>query len=71
MDMGYAADQHPEERAFPRHIRNRIETLIGLLKSEQGLEAHGARSWWGLLTRIATLLAAFTLARYCLAANLV
>lgn len=66
----HAADQNPEERAFLRHIRNRIETLIGLLKSEHGLEDHGARSWWGLLTRLAALLAAFTLARYCLAANL-
>ncbi len=47
-------------------VRNRIETLIGLLKGEHGLEDHGARSWWGLLTRLAGLLAAFTLVRYCL-----
>jgi len=62
----YAADQDPAERAFLRAIRNRVETLIGLLKSEHGLEDHGARSWWGLLTRLAGLLAACTVARYCL-----
>jgi Transposase DDE domain len=61
----HADAQDPGDRAFLRHVRNRIETLIGLLKSEHGLEDHGARSWWGLLTRIAGLLAAFTLARYC------
>lgn len=62
----YAADQDPAERAFLAAVRNRVETLIGLLKSEHGLEHHGARSWWGLLTRLAGLLAAFTLTRYCL-----
>jgi hypothetical protein len=61
-----AASQDPAERAFLRYIRNRIETLIGLLKSEHGLEDHGARSWWGLLTRLAGILAACTVARYCL-----
>jgi hypothetical protein len=65
-----AADQDPAERAFLRHVRNRIETLVGLLKSQHGLEAHGARSWWGLRTRVASVLAAFTLARYCLHAHL-
>ena len=62
----HAATQDPAERAFLQHVRNRVETLIGLLKGEHGLEDHGARSWWGLLTRLAGLLAAFTLARYCL-----
>jgi hypothetical protein len=61
----HAAAQDPAERASLRYLRNRIETLIGLLKSEHGLEDHGAHSWWGLLTRLAGLLAAFTLARYC------
>jgi len=61
----YAAQQDPTERGFLQHVRNRIETLIGLLKGEHGLEDHGARSWWGLLTRVAGCLAAFTLARYC------
>ena len=61
----HAASQDPAERTFLRHIRNRVETLIGLLKGEHGLEDHGARSWWGLLTRINGLLAAYTLARYC------
>jgi hypothetical protein len=62
----HAARQDPAERAFLRYLRNRIETLISLLKREHGLEDHGAHSWWGLLTRLASLLAAFTLARYCL-----
>ena len=66
----HAADQDPGERAFLRHIRNRIETLIGLLKQEHGLEDHGARSWWGLQTRLAGLLAAFTIGRYLLATDL-
>ena len=66
-----AASQDPEERASLRYIRNRSETLIGLLKSEHGLEDHGARSWWGLLTRLAGVLAAFTVARYCLQGHLV
>jgi DDE family transposase len=61
-----AAGQDPAERAFLRAVRNRVETLIGLLKGAHGLENHGARSWWGLLTRLAGLLAAYTLARYCL-----
>lgn len=65
-----AASQDPQERTLLRAIRNRIETLIGLLKSEHGLEDHGARSWWGLLTRLAGVLAAFTLARYCLQCHL-
>lgn len=66
----YAASQDPGERAFLRYLRNRIETLIGLLKREHGLEDHGARSWWGLLTRLAGVLAAFTLARFCLQVDL-
>lgn len=66
----HAAEQDPGERAFLRHVRNRIETLIGLLKQEHGLEDHGARSGWGLQTRLAGLLAAFTLGRYLLATDL-
>ena len=60
----HAATQDPAERAFLRYIRNRIETLIGLLKGEHGLEDHGARSWWGLRTRLAGVLAAYTIGRY-------
>jgi hypothetical protein len=60
-----ATDQHPTERTFLRRMRNHIETLIGLLKGQQGLEHHGARCWWGLLTRVACVFAAFTLDRYC------
>jgi hypothetical protein len=60
----YAALQDPVAQALVHHLRNRVETLIGLLKSEHGLEDHGARSWWGLRTRIAGALAAFTIGRY-------
>jgi len=60
----HAAAQDPAERAFLSHVRNRVETLIGLLKSEHGLEDHGARSWWGLRTRLAGVLAAYTIGRY-------
>ncbi len=63
----HAADQDPAERTFLRSVRNRVETLIGLLKGEHGLEDHGARSWWGLRTRIAGVLAAYTLGRYLVA----
>jgi len=59
-----AAEQDPAERTFLRHVRNRVETLIGLLRGEHGLDAHGARSWWGLRTRIAGTLAAYTRGRY-------
>jgi hypothetical protein len=65
----HAAEQDPGERAFLRQVRNRVETLIGLLKQEHGLEDHGAHSWWGLQTRLAGILAAFTLGRYLLATN--
>ena len=60
----HAAEQDPAERTFLRHVRNRVETLIGLLKSEHGLEDHGAHSWWGLRTRVAGVLAAYTIGRY-------
>jgi hypothetical protein len=60
----HAAEQDPAARTFLRHVRNRVETLIGLLKSEHGLEDHGARSWWGLRTRVAGVLAAYTIGRY-------
>jgi hypothetical protein len=45
-------------------VRNRVEKLIGLLKSGHGLEHHGARSWWGLLSRVSRNLAAYKLGRY-------
>lgn len=60
----HAATQDPAARAVLHHIRNRVETLIGLLKSEHGLEDHGAHSWWGLRTRVAGVLAAYTIGRY-------
>jgi len=65
-----AAEQDPAEKEFLARVRNRIETLIGLLKSEHGLEDHGARSWWGLQTPVAGVLAACTIGRYLMAFNL-
>jgi Transposase DDE domain len=65
----HAAIQDPAAQALVRHLRNRIETLVGLLKSEHGLEDHGARSWWGLRTRLAGVLAAFTIGRYLMSMN--
>ena len=61
----HGAGQDPAERAFLRHIRDRVRTLIGLLKGEHGLEDHGTRSWWGLLARINGLLAAYIPVRFC------
>ena len=34
-----------------------------------GLARHGARTFWGLLTRTAAIIAAHTLLRVCLAAT--
>jgi hypothetical protein len=39
-----AANHHPAKRAFLAYVRNRIETVIGLLKRKHGLEHHEARS---------------------------
>jgi Transposase DDE domain len=47
-------------RAFVAAFRNRIETTTGRLKDRFHLEAHRARSFWGLLARVAAKLAAHT-----------
>jgi hypothetical protein len=44
-------------------LRNRIETTIGELTDRLGLARHGARTFAGLLARIATTLLAHTLLR--------
>ena len=44
-------------------LRNRIETTIGELTDRLGLARHGARTFLGLLTRIAATLLAYTLLR--------
>jgi len=55
----------PEDlRRFVANHRNRIESGIGLLKDRFNLERHGAKSFWGLLTRTAAKLAAYTLYRF-------
>jgi hypothetical protein len=51
-------------RRFVAAHRNRIESGIGLLKERFDLERHGAKSFWGLLTRVAAKLAAYTLYRF-------
>ena len=44
-------------------LRNRIETPIGELTERLGLAAHGARTFWGLLTRTAATILAHTFIR--------
>jgi hypothetical protein len=44
-------------------LRNRIETTIGELTERLGLARHGARTFWGLLTRTAATILAHTLLR--------
>jgi len=59
-----AAEQDSAEKTFLTHVRTRLETLMGLLTSEHDREDHGARSWWGLHSRLAGVLAACTTGRY-------
>jgi hypothetical protein len=44
-------------------LRNRIETTIGELTERLGLARHGAKTFWGLLTRTAATILAHTLLR--------
>jgi hypothetical protein len=44
-------------------LRNRIETTIGELTEHLGLAYHRARTFWGLLTRAAATILAYTLIR--------
>jgi hypothetical protein len=46
--------------------RNRIETTFGEITATMELARHGARTFWGLLTRTAATIAAHTLMRLCL-----
>ncbi len=48
-------------------LRNRIETTVGELTDRLGLATHGARTFWGLLTRVAGTILAHTLIRLGLA----
>lgn len=58
----------PEERRrLPRELlrpiaklRNRIETTVAQLMEQLGLARHGAKSFWGLLTRTAAAILAHT-----------
>jgi hypothetical protein len=49
--------------------RNRIEATFGEITDQTELARHGARTFWGLLTRTAAIIAAHTLMRVCLAAT--
>ncbi len=53
----------PALRAFVAAFRNRIETTTGRLKDRFRLEGHRAKTFWGLLTRVAAKLAAYTFAK--------
>jgi hypothetical protein len=46
--------------------RNRIETTFSEITDRMELARHGARTFWGLLTRTAATIAAHTLLRVCL-----
>ena len=46
--------------------RNRIETTFSEITDQMELARHGARTFWGLLTRTAATIAAHTLLRVCL-----
>lgn len=50
-------------RAFIATFRNRIEAVNATLKDRFHLEAHGAKQFWGLLTRTAAKIAAATFAK--------
>lgn len=47
--------------------RNRIETTFQEITDQMELARHGARTFWGLLTRTAATIAAHTIMRACLA----
>ncbi|HEX9041727.1 MAG TPA: transposase, partial [Trebonia sp.] len=46
--------------------RNRVETTFSEITVQMELARHGARTFWGLLTRTAATIAARTLLRVCL-----
>ncbi len=58
-----AAPTRPDAvRAFIATFRNRIEVVNDTLKDRFHLETHRAKQFWGLLTRTATKIAAYTFA---------
>lgn len=64
------AHSRTERRALPAAVRrpvavlrNRIETTNGEITEQLGLVRHGAKTFWGLLTRVAATLLAHTLLR--------
>ncbi len=68
------AHSRAERRALPAAVRrpvaalrNRIETTKGEVTEQLGLARHGAKTFWGLLTRVAATLLAHTLLRLAFA----
>jgi hypothetical protein len=67
-------DQHLDDDNARRRTRasrlaqlpNRIETSFSEITDRMELARHGARTFWGLLTRTAATIAAHTLLRVCL-----
>jgi Transposase DDE domain len=64
------APSRAERRRLPAAVRrpvakfrNRVETTVGELTETLGLARHGARAFWGLLTRCAATILARTLTR--------
>jgi hypothetical protein len=53
----------PAARRPVAALRNRVETSLGEITDRLGLARHGAKSFWGLLTRAAATLLAHTLTR--------
>src|SRR5262249_29151523 len=57
----------PRRCAGPwRSLRNRIETTTGEISVRLGLDRHGAKTFWGLLTRTAGTILAHALTRLAL-----
>jgi hypothetical protein len=61
------ATMSPGLRKVIAEWRNRIETTFGEITDQMTLARHGAHSFWGLLTRTASTIAAHTLYRIMLA----
>ena len=56
----------PALRKVIAEWRNRIETTFGQITDQMELARHGARTFWGLLTRTAATIAAHALMCLCL-----
>ena len=59
----HAAVQDPAERPVLRYVRHRVDTPHGTAQGRARLGRAWCPSWWGLHTRIASVLAADTVGR--------